>query len=140
MPRQRLVIVSNRLPFTLNREGDEWRFVPSVGGLATGLRSFLEHLPDMNLPVKDYLWVGWPGVTVADDQKEIVTGRSCREFHSVPVFLGEQEIELFYQGFCNSTIWPLFHYFPMNAQYNALHWQQYVGVNQSFCDTLAALV
>ena len=37
--------------------------------------------------------------------------RPWRGFESYPVFLTEEEMEQFYLGFCNSTIWPLFHYF-----------------------------
>jgi len=40
----RLVIVSNRLPVTIARNGDEFSFEESVGGLATGLSSYLKSL------------------------------------------------------------------------------------------------
>lgn len=135
-----MIIVSNRLPFTVTQENGEVRFTPSVGGVATGLRAFLESLPNINLPVQEYLWVGWPGATIADDAKELITARAANEFHSYPVFFSEKEVEQFYQGFCNSTIWPLFHYFPMNARFDGTFWQQYVKVNQEFCNTLAQIV
>ena len=56
------------------------------------------------------------------------------------MFLPEQEMDLFYHGFCNKTIWPLFHYFPSYASYDDVSWESYVRVNQAFCDALAGTV
>jgi trehalose 6-phosphate synthase/phosphatase len=57
-------------------------------------------------------------------------------FQSYPVFLSEEQMEQFYLGFCNATIWPLFHYFPSFTAYEPTYWDQYKQVNQAFCDSL----
>jgi trehalose 6-phosphate synthase/phosphatase len=43
-------------------------------------------------------------------------------------------MERYYQGFCNKTIWPLFHYFPRRTVYETSFWNTYRQVNESFCD------
>src|ERR687896_1104586 len=114
---QRIVIVSNRLPFTVHQNEQGIHFDESVGGVATGLRALLS--TGQNLPSQDseYLWVGWPGSTISDDSRDQVRSKALAEFSCYPVFLSEQDLENFYQGFCNETIWPLFHYFPSSARY-----------------------
>jgi trehalose 6-phosphate synthase/phosphatase len=51
---------------------------------------------------------------------------------SSPVFLPEESMDRFYLGFCNKTLWPLFHYFPTLTHYEEDNWQEYRHVNQVF--------
>jgi trehalose 6-phosphate synthase/phosphatase len=133
---QRIIIVSNRLPFTLAQSGEGIQFKESVGGLATGLRTLLTSGQN-SLPRESALvWVGWPGSTILDETRDEVRSRALSEFNCCPVFLSEQDLENFYQGFCNETIWPLFHYFPNYARYDEAYWEQYRKVNESFSVTL----
>src|SRR6185312_12208616 len=53
-----------------------------------------------------------------------------------PVFLTKQEINDYYEGFSNETLWPLFHYFPTYSTYNPQHWDIYRDVNQKFADAI----
>ncbi len=135
----RLIIVSNRLPFTVRLENDQLRFDESAGGLVTGLSTFLDsykyHFPKQ----EKHIWVGWPGKTIPDGLKAQVRSWALAECRGYPVFLSETEMEQFYLGFCNNTIWPLFHYFPSYADYDETCWQQYVHVNELFADALLEL-
>jgi trehalose 6-phosphate synthase/phosphatase len=133
---RRLIIVSNRLPFNAKVEGDELVFNASAGGLVSGLASYL-HAPAQDTTVfGEYLWVGWPGTSVDDAFKEPLIKKARDECSSHPVFLTEEEMERFYLGFCNATIWPLFHYFPTYTVYEPAYWEQYKQINQSFCAAL----
>jgi trehalose 6-phosphate synthase/phosphatase len=137
---QRIIVVSNRLPFSIEQKDGRIYFRESSGGVATGLKSLLDAMPSL-LPFEpDCLWVGWPGATIGDDHVEHVRSRARSEFRSHPVFLSEEDFENFYQGFCNKTIWPLFHYFPTNAEYHETYWQQYQRVNKVFCETLQKMI
>jgi len=124
----RLLVIANRLPFNTTRKAGKIHFRPSPGGLAAGLSS---------LP-KSYerLWIGWPGITneklSAQDKEQIC--KSLLEEKCHPVFLSRKQIERYYQGFCNKTIWPLFHYFPRLTVYEGSFWKTYKQVNESFCD------
>jgi trehalose 6-phosphate synthase/phosphatase len=135
-PKKRIIIVSNRLPFTVREEAGDLKFAPSVGGLATGISSYLEYLRYHPALSMDYLWVGWPGSTIPQEEKKRIQAKALSEFNSLPVFLSEEEIEEFYQGFCNKTIWPLFHYFPAYTKYDEDQWNHYIEVNRNFCRTL----
>jgi trehalose 6-phosphate synthase/phosphatase len=137
---QRLVIVSNRLPFTANVVEEQVQFNESAGGLATGMGAFLDsykyHFPKS----EEHLWVGWPGSTIAEKHHALVRGRALSDYRAYPVFLSEADMENFYLGFCNKTLWPLFHYFPSYTVYKEEYWQQYKRVNQFFAETLQQVV
>ncbi|PKP57628.1 MAG: bifunctional alpha,alpha-trehalose-phosphate synthase (UDP-forming)/trehalose-phosphatase, partial [Candidatus Altiarchaeales archaeon HGW-Altiarchaeales-2] len=63
-----------------------------------------------------------------------------KKFKCHPVFLPEKSMENFYNGFCNSTLWPLFHYFPSYVRYNENYWNFYNEVNKIFCDALMEIL
>jgi trehalose 6-phosphate synthase/phosphatase len=132
----RLVIISNRLPFTVGIKDGRVRFRESAGGLVTGLASYLERPRPETGEVPDYLWIGWPGATVAAELHDKVRSRAKSEHKAHPVFLSEEAMERFYLGFCNSTIWPLFHYFPTYASYDEGCWEEYRQVNQIFFEAV----
>ncbi|GAA4500673.1 bifunctional alpha,alpha-trehalose-phosphate synthase (UDP-forming)/trehalose-phosphatase [Hymenobacter ginsengisoli] len=128
MPRT--LIVSNRLPTKVLRTDDGLTFQPSEGGLATGLGSIYRQ--------GDNLWIGWPGLFVQDEGEEQHIKDELRDDNMAPVFLTEDEIRDFYEGFSNSTLWPTFHYFSEFATYEQTHWEAYVAVNQKFCQAVLA--
>jgi trehalose 6-phosphate synthase/phosphatase len=130
---RRLVIVSNRLPFVASQEQHSLVFKESDGGLATGLRTYLESLGPGSESFQEYIWVGWPGNTIDPSLQAELTATARDSFNAVPVVLAQEEMENFYHGFCNSTIWPLFHYFTAYSLFDETHWEQYVRVNEKFC-------
>jgi trehalose 6-phosphate synthase/phosphatase len=135
-PARRLIIVSNRLPFNASVEGGELVFHESAGGLVSGLASYL-HSRRQTAPLSgEYLWVGWPGTSIDDTLKESLIQRARDEFCSHPVFLNDEQMEQFYLGFCNATLWPLFHYFPSYTEYKPDFWEHYKQINQSFYNAL----
>src|SRR5919199_433541 len=93
---RRIINVSNRLPIKIKAEAGRLTYQPSEGGLATGLSSLFERY--------EHRWVGWPGAVVADDEKAAVAAELERR-KLAPVFLTETEINDYYEGFCNETIW-----------------------------------
>ena len=137
---RRLVIVSNRLPFNVEIKDGRPVFHPSAGGLVTGLASFREsHGPTASTSA-DHLWIGWPGCSIDASLQEEVVREALTRFKSFPVFLTEEQMEQFYLGFCNATIWPLFHYFPSYTVYQAPFWDQYKQINELFADSLVKVL
>jgi len=130
----RIIIVSNRLPVTVKKVKDILSYQQSVGGLATGMSSF--H--------KDYqcLWVGWPGLAreqiISEDKNDLL--EKMGQMGNYPVFLSESHIEDYYNGFCNKTIWSLFHCFNQFTVYENNLWEAYKRVNQIFCQTILDIV
>jgi trehalose 6-phosphate synthase/phosphatase len=133
----KLLIVSNRLPITLVKASPSFQFQESVGGLASGLKSYLT-TPRMSSTIASqcsYLWVGWPGSTVDEGKKDALKAKLLSEHRAHPVFLSERSMDKFYHGFSNKTLWPLFHYFPSLTQFDEDSWNNYVEVNQAFCQS-----
>ena len=131
----RLLIVSNRLPITIEKRNESFRFRPSVGGLATSLSSFYKSYHS--------IWIGWPGLP--SDKIDRRTKRKIREklkndFDAYPVFLSRKYIEMYYSGYCNKTIWPLFHGFMQYAVYDKYLWESYKLVNKIFCNRIMRIV
>lgn len=118
------IIVSNRLPVKVQRKGEELHFTPSEGGLATGLSTVFKS--------GNSRWIGWPGMYTENVQEcKTITKKLIRE-SMLPVFLSEEEIRDYYEGFSNGTLWPNFHYFTEFAIYDQKLWESYVAVNQKF--------
>ena len=132
----RLVVVSNRLPFTVSRRHRLVDFSPSAGGLATGLSSYLERSITSPAGIDEYVWVGWPGNAVPRNARAAVIARARADHHAHPVFIGPAEMERFYHGFCNQVLWPLFHYFPSYCHYQEGNWREYQRVNRVFRDAV----
>jgi trehalose 6-phosphate synthase/phosphatase len=131
----RLVIVSNRLPFTVSVENGKPRFESSSGGLTTGLWSYLERSASDASKSNDFLWLGWPGSSVEPEHIREVEEHGAR-FKAAPVFLSKENADSFYHGFCNNTLWPLFHYVPTLTRYEPEYWRDYQRVNQIYADAL----
>jgi len=129
----RLIIVSNRLPVNIVIEDDSLAVHSSIGGLATGLKSFYKSY--------DSLWVGWPGLSDEEigNKKNIINKKLFQE-RCLPVYLEEEDIQRYYYGFSNNTIWPLFHYFTEYTQYNNDEWNSYKHVNEVFFDALSKIL
>lgn len=128
---RRLVVVSNRLPYVLNRATDGWSLHPGSGGLVSALAPALSNRGGM--------WIGWPGITDAavdglDDALARVTKGSG--YTLKPVMLTPAEKEQFYQGFSNEIVWPLFHDLQTNCNFNPGYWAVYETVNRKFAHAI----
>ncbi len=135
----RLVTISNRLPFTVTIKEGAPRFRPSSGGLTTGLWNYLERAGAEATKSMDFLWVGWPGDSIPAEREAEVREHG-KAYHAAPVFLPNETIDQFYHGFCNKTLWPLFHYFPSLARYEEDYWHEYQRVNQIFAEAAASVL
>ena len=122
------IIISNRLPVKIEQNKNELIYKPSEGGLATGLNSVFKQ--------GNNLWVGWPGLAIEKAQEAEVHSKLIEQ-HMKPVFLSNEEIEDFYEGFSNETLWPNFHYFNQYTVYKEELWLAYQRVNQKFAEIIS---
>ncbi|MCC5816693.1 MAG: bifunctional alpha,alpha-trehalose-phosphate synthase (UDP-forming)/trehalose-phosphatase [Leptospira sp.] len=132
----RIIFVSNRLPLNVSHENGKIQMKQSAGGLVTGLSAYLESTKGS----LDTIWVGWPGKELDRESLEFVKKEAMEKYNGYPVQIPDALNEKFYYGFCNKTIWPLFHYFPTFTEYEPSAWDAYVEVNQLFCDALADII
>ena len=124
------IIISNRLPVQLHISEGDIKAVPSVGGLATGMKSVHSE--------GDSLWIGWSGLTSENIPPSLTSkiDKALSEHGASKVSLTEDEVEGFYFGFSNRTIWPLFHYFLEFSEFELKNWNTYKAVNQKFADAI----
>mgnify|MGYP001073356015 CR=1 FL=1 len=130
----RLLIISNRLPVSVSRQDGTFVMEKSAGGLVSGLSDFLKGLGKSTSDIEDYIWMGWPGTTIEKEDEEAVRRKIRKDYKASPVFLSQKLMDKVYLGFCNKTIWPLFHYFPNYASFEAEFWTEYKRVNEIFRD------
>jgi trehalose 6-phosphate synthase/phosphatase len=125
---RRLVMVSNRLPVVLSQaRGGDWRMERGSGGLVTALEPALRR--------SEGLWIGWPGVDESElAEVEPVLERESEQlgYRVSGIGLTEQEQEDFYRGFSNQVIWPLFHDFQTQCNFDPDFWAAYRSVNRKF--------
>ena len=127
------VIVSNRLPIQLSKLENSFDITSSSGGLATGVNSIRDD---------NSVWIGWSGVK----SEEFTTkSNNCikkilKEQNLIQVELSSIEIENYYYGLSNKSLWPLFHYFIDYSKFNDNHWDTYFKVNKKFCDAVVSNV
>jgi len=126
--RNRLVVVSNRLPVTMERNNDGLVVHPSSGGLVSAL------LPIFNNT--GGVWIGWPGIDHDPEIQTALRGECAPGCSFEPVFLNAAEMLHFYNGCCNEIIWPLFHDLQSRCNFNATHWTVYHDVNEKFADAV----
>ncbi|MFD2098236.1 bifunctional alpha,alpha-trehalose-phosphate synthase (UDP-forming)/trehalose-phosphatase [Flagellimonas iocasae] len=124
------IIISNRLPVQLQINNGGINAVPSVGGLATGMKSVHSG--------SESLWIGWSGLTDEDIPAELEgdIDKALKKNGCAKVSLNAEEIDGFYYGFSNRTVWPLFHYFLEYSEFELNFWNVYKSVNQKFADAI----
>ena len=125
--RSRLIVVSNRLPYSFKRSArGRWRAEQSGGGLVTALLPVLRD--------RGGTWVGWPGaIGPAGPFTAALRSAGKRSgYRLAAVPLSQAEVRDFYQGFSNEIIWPLFHDLASLCNFDAAYWRAYGAVNAKY--------
>ncbi|MGH8913162.1 MAG: alpha,alpha-trehalose-phosphate synthase (UDP-forming) [Acidimicrobiia bacterium] len=120
--RGKLVVAAHRLPVAWDEDTMDWS--PSPGGLVSALTPVLRE--------RGGVWVGWNGGPGGDSKPFTAAG-----IRNKPVVLTEQEIEDHYDGFCNGTIWPLYHDAIRPLEFHRHWWRPHVEVNNRFAQAAA---
>jgi len=121
-----LVVVANRLPVdsrTLPDGATEW--VTSPGGLVTAMESVM-HTVDSGA------WVGWAGSTGEAPEPFDADGMSL-----YPVRLEQKDVERYYEGYSNATLWPLYHDVIVEPEFHRGWWDTYLSANRRFAEAAA---
>lgn len=126
----RLVIVSNRLPISFEKDGDELKAKPGSGGLITALEPLLRE--------NGGVWVGNAGTENFPDTERLLREESRKQAYDyVPIFLTKEEQENFYEGFANEVVWPLFHDLQSRCNFDPKYWEFFLRVNEKFAEATA---
>lgn len=125
-PKRRVVIAANRLPVQWEEADQVW--TQSPGGLVSALTPILRNSKGS--------WVGWSGIPEWDEEDAFdYEGIRLR-----PVPLSEEEYRGFYVGFCNGTLWPLYHSAVRSPEYHRHWWRPYRAVNEKFAEAMSSLL
>jgi trehalose 6-phosphate synthase/phosphatase len=127
----RLIIISNRLPFSLDTSGEQPTFRQSSGGLVSALKGYFDKSAGQETEFDEKIWIGSCDFSQEDWDKNKDSLKGA-DFTVMPIFVDENLYSDYYNGFSNSTIWPLFHYFPSITEYKKEHFEAYFKVNRIF--------
>ena len=130
---KRLVIIAYRLPFKLVKKGNTTVAVQNDGGLVSSILSLSEKMNFNSGGESKILWIG-------TGEKQLGMESINQKFDLLPVKIPEDVNEKYYGGFCNNTIWPLFHYFPSLTVYNPGYYEAYSAANHIFADTVRSVI
>ena len=127
------VIVSNRLPIQVTKLENSFQITPSSGGLATGVNSIRD---------ESSVWIGWSGIKSEDFtvESKLEIDKALIDQNLIQIDLNSDEIEKYYYGLSNKSLWPLFHYFIDFSKFNEDQWNSYYEVNKKFCDVVISNV
>ncbi|MBN8881978.1 MAG: trehalose-6-phosphate synthase [Salana multivorans] len=119
------VVVANRLPVDVTVADDGTiTSERAPGGLVTALAPLMRET--------DGAWVGWAGTPGLELEPYVDD-----DIALTPVTLSEQDVELYYEGFSNGTLWPLLHDAVVDPQFHRQWWNAYVAVNRRFATETA---
>ncbi|GAA1999938.1 hypothetical protein GCM10009755_04540 [Brevibacterium samyangense] len=118
------VVVANRLPVDRDTSSPDPQWRTSPGGLVTALQPVMQ--------AQAGAWIGWAGTPDEDIDPFDIDG-----MHLVPLRLSADEIELYYEGFSNATLWPLFHDVIVPPEFHRAWWDAYIRVNRRFAEAAA---
>lgn len=122
------VVLANRLPVDrVTREDGTEHWQTSPGGLVAALEPVMH--------TRGGAWVGWAGVADVE-----IAPFEADGIRIIPVALSSEEVERYYEGMSNDTIWPLYHDVIAPPQYRRIWWDAYVQVNQRFAEVAAGAV
>jgi trehalose 6-phosphate synthase/phosphatase len=136
--RGKLILASNRLPFSLKEKNGEFSLVTSDGGLVSALKSYFDQ-PSVEDSFMEKIWVG-SAEFPEQRWKKFSKEKQPQSFDIAPIFIDAKIYNKYYNGFCNATLWPLFHYFPSYVVYDHTFFENYEKVNQIFADQLLKII
>jgi trehalose 6-phosphate synthase/phosphatase len=120
--RPRLLVMSNRAPIRVVREGEHERILPTAGGVGTTFLRLLERCGG--------LWIAWSGGKSSPARMTLPS--ASPRFTMVFPKLTARDISSYYWGMCNRGLWPLMHFMTPNCHFDAGQWKSYCHVNRVF--------
>ena len=127
--KQKLIVVSNRLPITITKDSHgEYHFKMSSGGLVSALSGCKKTMK--------FTWIGWPGFFIPVKDRPLVDRRLMEEYSCQAVYLDDDMADRHYNGFSNSILWPLFHYHPGEMNFDEENWLAYRQANLKFAEAV----
>jgi len=131
-PMKKIILVSNREPYIHERKQHNITVKRSFGGLVTALDPLIQE--------HGGTWVAWGSGTadfeVCNKENKIKVPPTKEKYYLKRVPISDKEESLFYKGYANSVLWPLFHIFVEKVKVNDEYWNMYYKINERFADSV----
>ncbi|MBI4973263.1 trehalose-6-phosphate synthase [Candidatus Roizmanbacteria bacterium] len=125
-------IVTNREPYIHTKTPDGVKVTKTAGGVHT--------LLDLVAQASNAIYVahgsGNADKSVVNKHNIVPVPPKTKSYSLKRVFLSKKELENFYYGFSNQTLWPLSHAVFVKPEFHASWWKSYQAVNKKFADAI----
>lgn len=129
---RRLIVVSNRLPVVIKKSvKDGYKLSHSSGGLVTAITPVLKR--------EGGVWIGWAGSYLeesVDSEKLLKEEMKSLNYKYRSVDISLNDYELYYKGFSNEILWPLFHNLSFYCNFDINYYEAFKRVNKKFTQTI----
>jgi len=130
--KRRLLVVSNRLPITIDNILSGSKVNDGPGGLVTALAPIVKSVGGV--------WMGWPGCELSIEIKYLIEQFSQQQsFNLQPISISQEEEKRYYRGFSNEAIWPLFHDLLGHCKFEIENWKTYLAINKRFAEKIVEI-
>jgi trehalose 6-phosphate synthase/phosphatase len=132
----RLIIVTGQLPLEFGEQNGGVTATPAYGEIASAILAFLRRKNAAAQPA--FSEIGWAGIAMCKpmDWESLRSRPQADGFSWYPVFLPAKHHKTLRQGFADTVLWPLFHYFPSYAEFSFPAYEDYLDMNRQFADSL----
>jgi trehalose 6-phosphate synthase/phosphatase len=130
---KKLFLASNQIPVNIYLSGDQFEVEPADELTVSGLKNFYKKFQTR--------WIGLTGLEEIDlSRKEMqqLEGRLL-DYRCIPIFPDLDDYRDYLHGFSRNTIWPLFHYFIQNTEYQDHEWNAYLKINRLYAEKILQL-
>ena len=136
---KRLIIVAYRIPFKIVMKNEKPTLIQNSGGLVSAILSLSSKMKEGGVMDKEnkILWFGYSDTFFEDNSSENLSDDT---FEVYPIQINPEINEPYYGGFCNSTIWPLFHYYPYLTRIENEFYDAYLQANELFYEQLKKII
>ncbi|OFY85307.1 MAG: hypothetical protein A3K10_03800, partial [Bacteroidetes bacterium RIFCSPLOWO2_12_FULL_31_6] len=131
---KRLIIISNRLPFRFSDKKKAYIPESTDGGLVSAIKSYIKNSQSFS----HIIWVGLN--EVGNEQTYPDKNMEIENINISPISIPATLYHKYYNGFCNQTLWPLFHYFPSITKFNQDEYNCYKEINLIVCNKLTDII
>ncbi len=136
---KRLIIVAYRIPFKIEIKNEKPVLIQNSGGLVSAILSLSHKMKEEGImdTEKKILWFGYSDTFFEDNSSENLSDDT---FEVYPIQINPEINLPYYGGFCNSTIWPLFHYYPYLTKFENHYYEAFLQANELFYEQLKKIL
>jgi len=130
---KKLIIISNKISVQILKDKNGIHSEMTDDADRSGLQQFHKK--------HNTCWVGHPEITfknITEQDKEEIT-KQLTSLKYIPLFSDTDTYAQYFNGYSQKVLWPVFHYFPQNADFQNQYWEDYIKINRDFADLISEI-